>query len=86
MQELYYIAESSSLTLQYATGESKQWNAIDSLVVSNAKQQIIAESASVEIVVFPIDGTNIYYTYDIDATNNSVLVAVPFTYHRAPHQ
>lgn len=72
MQSIYYIENSGSLSLITDLGDVTQWSNIDALTISNARQQIIAESSSVEIVVFPIDGTNIYYS--TDAVNNIPIV------------
>lgn len=64
MQDLYYISESSTLTLYSINGESKQWDTIDNLIVCSSLYEIIAFSGSKQLVAFPIEETNLYYTYD----------------------
>ena len=69
MQELYYISESATLTLIKDTGTSESWTGITNLIVCSSLYEITAFSGSQQLVSFPINNTNLYYTPGI--TNNA---------------
>lgn len=61
MQDLFYIPESSSLSLNRENGGNYYWGNISSLATSGSMGQILAYSGSDIIAYFPVAATNVYY-------------------------